>query len=325
MLQLVYLLPMAEAALMRGDQFTFVVDPDGLRIAFDTDHVSDKADRYRVAVGPEVYCGKCVHPCVDAFGGFKAIAGKCVQVFPVGDQHLSDRSRLAFDLMFLVTRTPCQEQRIQFSDVPDPRDRDHDVSPGPAYKTFYEAFLMALGGIAEDCVKSVVCRQSSISCLFPGTGSETVLHSNLPIIEDHSGRDTAEQVKSPDERVEKTFFVLPVVSKNDRPAAVTQPRTEEIYCLSVSIYVHLCLAPVDLHRFTRIELERDESIRMGILQFMYFGTDRRFSSSESSFLDEPVVDPFGGMFLFRKAFRFVFFQALPDKVNSFICECCGKL
>ena len=179
---------------------------------------------------------------------------------------------------------------------------------------------MALGGIAEDCVKSVVCRQSSISCLFPGTGSETVLHSNLPIIEDHSGRDTAEQVKSPDERVEKTFFVLPVVSKNDRPAAVTQPRTEEIYCLSVSIYVHLCLAPVDLHRFTRIELERDESIRMGILQFMYFGTDRRFSSSESSFLDEPVVDPFGGMFLFRKAFRFVFFQALPDKVNSFICE-----
>ena len=59
---------------------------------------------------------------------------------------------------------------------------------------------------------------------------------------------------------------------------------------------------------------------MGILQFMYLGTDRGFSSDKSFFLDEPVVYPFGCMSLLLQPFRFVLFQTLPDKVDRFICE-----
>ena len=109
--------------------------------------------------------------------------------------------------------------------------------------------------------------------------------------------DSIESIVGADDRVAEAFLILTMVGQYNRFAAEAQSCTEKIDALFSSFVIDISHAPVYLDRLAWRELKRDIDLREFGTDLMYFSPDRRFTSGEPTLRDQPVVDPFGGMFL----------------------------
>ena len=116
---------------------------------------------------------------------------------------------------------------------------------------------MAFRGIADQSGETVMGSQRGISLLCFGMFPKTIFYSNFTIVEDDFSRNSAQNVKSVNERVQETLFILMTISKYNRPAAVTEPDTEKIDSCFPTIKIDGSFppSPPALLRRARIEAE----------------------------------------------------------------------
>ena len=124
---------------------------------------------------------------------------------------------------------------------------------------------MSFSRITEKGGKTVVSRKSSISFLRLRMFSKSIFYSNFTIVEDNLMGNSAQDIKSTNECIQKTFFILMTIGKYNWSAAVTKPRTEKIDHSFQTVEINCSFAPVYLHCLARFELKRNKSFRLTFL------------------------------------------------------------
>ena len=150
--------------------------------------------------------------------------------------------------------------------------------------------------------------------------TESFFGCNAAVIKDDTVCYSANSVESPDDRITETFFILAVISQDNRPAAEAQPGTEKMDTFLFSMVVDLSFTPVDLDRFSGVKLKRNKNPWKLGTDLPDFPTDRRFAAGESSLFDQTVIDSFCRMFLFPETRSFIFLKAGTDKSRDIILD-----
>ena len=124
---------------------------------------------------------------------------------------------------------------------------------------------MTFSGITEKGRKAVVSRKSSISFLRLRVFPKSIFYSNFTIVEDNLMGNASQDIKSTNECIQKTFFILMTIGKYNWSAAVTKPRTEKIDHSFLPLKINRSFTPVYLHCLARFELKRNKSFRPAFL------------------------------------------------------------
>lgn len=124
---------------------------------------------------------------------------------------------------------------------------------------------MSFSRITEKSEKTVASRKSSISflrlCMLP----KSIFYSNFTIVEDDLMGNSAQDIKSTNECIQKTFLILMTIGKYNWSTAVTKPRTEKIDHRFLTVEINRNFSPVHLHCLARFELKRNKCFRFAFL------------------------------------------------------------
>ena len=77
-------------------------------------------------------------------------------------------------------------------------------------------------------------------------GLESILNSDLAVVKNNSLGNAAEILKHPNQRIQKTFLILPAVCQHHGSTAVAQPCVEDIDSGFHTVQIDNGFAPVDL-------------------------------------------------------------------------------
>ena len=298
---------------MRRDQISIKEDPDSLWISFDPNLLSHVADRNRVTVCTKANRRKGIHTGIYRFRSFKSVTRQRMKFRSFLKETLRHSPVSASYSMRTVLIAPFKEQFIEFVHTVYMWHRYHDIASGPSNQTFYQTFFVTFRRIAENRIETVMRSQSCISFLLFRVSSKAVFDSDPGVIKNDFRRCAAENLEGSYESIQKAFFILTMISKDNRAAAVTQSGTKQMDTFSGAADVCECFAPVDLQSFAGIKFQRDKCFWNDSFQFSDFTSDGRFSTGEAFFFDKPIINTFCRVLLLFQAFLFILLQTGTDK------------
>ena len=85
-------------------------------------------------------------------------------------------------------------------------------------------------------------------------------HHGLRIVDDHPARDAAEERQRPHKGIQHHLLLLVHIGHDERLAAVAQAEMGDVNLVLETAQQDIFLAPVELKRIARHEIERDECI-----------------------------------------------------------------
>lgn len=101
-----------------------------------------------------------------------------------------------------------QKLSVQFLQILNLWQRHTYIAPDITHEVFYQSLFVSGGWIAEDRLKSVMCRQLLVVILRRCMGAEPTLDRNTGIVKDNPSGDAAVILEGMDDGIQKTLQIL---------------------------------------------------------------------------------------------------------------------
>lgn len=215
-----------------------------------------------------------------------------------------------------------QQEFVQFIQRIHPGYGDKDIPADPAYEILHQSFFIAAADIAENGMEAIMSCKCFILFLDDGFFATFFLDRYPVIVKNDLGRDTTKEFQCLPQCLQKSFRILPSETDYERSTAVAKTGTKEIDLRPHPFEIHHGFSPIDLHCITWKMSQRDKSFLEIATQLMDAAPDSAYTSCESGFLYQAVINPLGRMVLLLIRFLCVFIQASLDELRHLLCKHC---
>ena len=227
-----------------------------------------------------------------------------------------DFMRIRIHLAFI------QQEFVQFIQRIHSGYGDEDIPANPAYEIFHQPFFISAADIAENSMEAIMSSKCFILFLGDSFFATFFLDCYPVIIKNDLGRDTTEKFQCLSQCLKKGFCILSAKTDYERSTAVAKAGTKEIDLRPHSFEIHHSFSPIDLHCITWKVGQGDKSFLEIATQLMDTAPDSAYTSCESGFFHQAVINPFGRMVLLLIGFLRVFIQTSLDELRHLLCNHC---
>lgn len=158
------------------DTLPLKVDGHRFRAGFHRNLSAAISRENRVVIGVKTDGTESVHSTNRTLARVKGITGKRIQMDLFLCKHCTNSGFFTPDLVGQIAAALVPQHSVQLFHAACSGNRHANIASDITYQTFYKAFFISGGRIAEYCFKVIVGCQSGIPGLFPCMGTEAIFN-----------------------------------------------------------------------------------------------------------------------------------------------------